>query len=191
MERSMLQQTNKQMNKKALSEMVSYVLLISIVVVAAIAVIGWIMTYVNVEPVADCEPGTSLILDSYTCSNSSEIAIELRLKNNGRFNIAGVTVAVGNSTNSTPDTYLIAKEDVPGILPGRVWFEDGKIKPGGYETIELRNITGDPSNPSDRVPLNFDVKVIQIQPFILAKSGMIVCQGTVINEEPKNCWTKP
>lgn len=184
----MLQQMNNSINKKALSEMVSYVLLISIVIVASIGVTAWIMSLVNVEPVIDCEPETSVIITDYNCSNSENITLTLNIKNNGRFNVGGITISVGNNTNSTPDTYLIAKDAPVGSTPGRFWFNNRKLAPGDSAKIELTNRIGDPAgfNPTESA-LNFNITNIQIQPFIFYKGSIVVCQGTIIKEKIKDC----
>ena len=73
------------MNKKAVSLMVSYVLLVSIVIIMSVSIFVWMKSVANVEPVVDCEDGTSLIVVKTTCDNSG---IQIDVKNNGkRFNI--------------------------------------------------------------------------------------------------------
>ena len=72
-------------NKKAVSLMVSYVILISIVIAVSIGVYAYLKAFVgDVEPAIDCKEETSFIIESYTCSIGN---LELTLRNNGRFNI--------------------------------------------------------------------------------------------------------
>jgi flagellin-like protein len=184
----MLQQMVKPINKRALSEMISYVLLIAIVIVAAVAVTAWVMSWVNVEPVIDCEPETSIIMNDYNCTGTENISLVLNLKNNGRFNIGGVTISVGNDTNSTPDTYLIAKDAPVGSTPGRFWFDNRKLAPGESKIVKLTNRVGNPTGfNSVETSLNFNITTIQIQPFIFDKGSIVVCQGTIIREKLENC----
>jgi len=72
-------------NKKALSAMIGYVLLITFGIVMAVIVYAYLKTYVPSEGVS-CPDGASIFLKEYTCSEGE---LNLTVKNNGRFNIAG------------------------------------------------------------------------------------------------------
>ena len=49
--------------KKAVSLMLSYVLLISIVIALSVGVFAWIRTMAEFSPPVDCKEGTSIILE--------------------------------------------------------------------------------------------------------------------------------
>ncbi len=74
-------------NRKGLSEMVGYILLISMTIILSLMVYGWLKTYVPTKSV-ECTDGASLFMQdfNYTCNTNT---LNLTLKNNGRFDLAG------------------------------------------------------------------------------------------------------
>ena len=53
--------------KKAVSLMISYVILITIAIAMAITVFAWLKLVANVEPLPSCGDGTSIIINDYVC----------------------------------------------------------------------------------------------------------------------------
>jgi hypothetical protein len=83
-------------SKKGVSEMVSYVILISITVTLAVIVFMWLKDYGNiVAPKIDCDEGTSMIITGYRCSAG---VIYLEVKNNGMFSIDGFMLYFSNNS---------------------------------------------------------------------------------------------
>lgn len=72
-------------NKKAISIMIGYILLVSMAVAISIFVYSWVKTYVP-RDLPDCPDGTSLSIKNVSCVG---LNLDLILENNGRFNIAG------------------------------------------------------------------------------------------------------
>jgi hypothetical protein len=173
-------------DKKGVSLMVSYVLLISIVITVSIVVFVWLMTFTEgVGEKVDCEDGTSIILESYTCNavGDGEAGLKLVLKNNGLFNIDGIIIAVGETEGSAPTTYLYPDGTV-GIA-GNYYFKDSSgagttLEPGVLKTIEFKN------KRLDGAMVN-EIFKIQIQPFILDKNEKILCKDAIISQEITNC----
>ena len=165
-------------NKKAVSMMISYVLLISIAIALSIGVFAWLRTYANVEPLPECKPETSLRLEGYTCET---ISINLSVKNNGLFNISGYTLLVGNTTQRLPIHTLsvIASQlnvKLHTLGPGHVVFKN-PLRPGETQSISF--------NMGDTYKR--DVKIVQIQAFILSeKEEKVPCENAIITEEV-NC----
>src|SRR3989344_4300274 len=63
---------NKKMRgRKGVSEMLSYVLLISLGLFMAVALYSSLKLIANVKPVASCDEGTSLSIIEYQCSADS------------------------------------------------------------------------------------------------------------------------
>ena len=125
-------------NKKAVSLMLSYVLLISIILVLSIGVYSWLKLVANVEPEVDCKDDTSIIIKDYSCDPTSTISnFDLTLKNNGRFSVEGVIVTVGNDSSKTPMTYLVPNK-MGGLLRGHYYFLD-LLKPGEEVTVNFFN----------------------------------------------------
>ncbi len=166
--------------KKAVSLMVSYVILITIVIGLSVGIYSWLKILANATPVADCEEGTSLILDSHSCSIGRA---EFTLKNNGRFNVDGVVISVGNDASSFPTTYLIPYE-TGGVVSGTYYFnipvEPGEIGTASFKDKEkIGGITQD-------ITFN-EIKIIQIQPFILDNNKSVICKNAVIKQEITDC----
>jgi hypothetical protein len=174
----------KKQNKKAVSLMISYVLLISIVLALSIGVFSWLKIMVNVEPTIDCKDDTSLVILDYKCNPSPETSepfttknLELNLKNNGRFNIDGVIVTV-SPTDSTPTNYL-APDKIGGQMNGHYYFPT-PLEPQQEKTISFIN-----NNYTEGTlkPMNFNnIEKIELQPFIITggdKFERIVCQNAV------------
>lgn len=74
-------------DKKGVSIMVGYVLLVTFAIVIGVIVYQWIKTYVPTEAL-ECSDGVSILFKnySYDCTNKE---FKITLKNNGRFNLAG------------------------------------------------------------------------------------------------------
>ncbi len=162
----------KKQNKKAVSLMLSYVILISIVIALSIAVFVWLKTVSNVNPATDCNEGTSVILDDSVCNGA---IINLTIKNNGRFNIAGVLVSVGNDTRKIPVTYLSAFEET---YEDGFYFFNPELSPG-----EKKYAVFERGNPSK---IN-KVVIVQIQPFIIAKKKKVFCSESIIKQQIPDC----
>lgn len=134
-------------NKKAMSLMVEYVLLIVFSVVLALIVYGVLKTYVPKDKL-ECPEGTSLLIENYNydCGNQR---LTLTLRNDGRFNVTGYFVYISdayhNSTNAAgnntdvPSPFMIdlgiegikLKMDVGPSLPST--FEPGRTEIETYD----------------------------------------------------------
>lgn len=83
-------------DKKGLSEIVGYVLLILFVIIISIAVYQWLKSYVP-EEALKCPEETSILIKEMTCSQllrsgPTQKEINITLKNSGNFNIDGYFV---------------------------------------------------------------------------------------------------
>ena len=177
----MLRQINHK--KRAQSLMLSYVILVSIVIAISIGVFTWLKYAANVEPVVNCNEGTSIRLTDINCSSSG---VDLNLKNNGRFSIDGIILTVSNETGLTFPTYLVPKKEYNAGLQAGSYFFDDKLKPDNSLIAEYslyeRRIVGE-EGFGDATLVDFDeIKTIQIQPFILSETGIVVCQDAVIKQ---------
>jgi len=78
-----------QKDKKGISLMVGYVLLITIAIVMGAIVYQWMRSYVPREAV-ECPDGVSVYIQSLACNyNGSDYILSLNLTNNGRFDVDG------------------------------------------------------------------------------------------------------
>jgi FlaG/FlaF family flagellin (archaellin) len=94
----MLLQAAAKKNKKGLSIIIGYVLLIVVSIVMSALVYTWLKTYVPKEAAA-CPDGTSLFINSvnYNCATG---VLTLTVKNNGRFGIDGYFIHASNKSGA-------------------------------------------------------------------------------------------
>ncbi len=84
-------------NKKGVSEIIGYVLLIAFAVVIGAVTYTWLRTYVPSEPLA-CPDSVSLFVqNSNYCGNQ----LNLTIRNKGRFDVAGYFILATNSLSQT------------------------------------------------------------------------------------------
>jgi hypothetical protein len=96
----------RKMNKRALSEVVAYVMLISMALALSGIIFAWLKTTATIEPNEKCDENIALIIKNYNCTyNPAEkiISLNLELKNQGLFTIEGYLIRT-----STKDTAKIA-----------------------------------------------------------------------------------
>lgn len=111
-------------NKKGVSIIVGYILLVAISIVMSVLVYQWIKTYVPTDSV-ECDEGTSIFIRTinYDCTNS---ILNLTLKNNGKFSINGFYIRVSNSSGESLPTIDISSKLLSGgiISANSVIFSD-------------------------------------------------------------------
>jgi len=174
----------KDNNKKALSEIVSYVILISITIALSIGVFAWLKLYANIEPTPDCDEATSIImLENPRCYSEDGIGqMDIKLKNNGRFNISGIIFGVADDVKKAPIYYLVPKSDV-GTLTDSGYYFNKQLSPG--EIIDLNFSNRARISGTEKI---FDyIKVIQIQAFVKMDNKRVVCRNSVIKQNTENC----
>lgn len=88
-------------NKKGVSVIIGYVMLISIGLILGIIVYTYLKTYVPKEAM-ECPEGVSILITQYDCVGNS---FNVTLKNNGKFNYMGYFIHA--SENSTIDIATI------------------------------------------------------------------------------------
>jgi hypothetical protein len=105
-------------NRRGLSEVISYILLIVVSIVMSVMVYQWLRTYVPTGSIS-CPDGTSIFLKniSYDCSVAKTLT--LTIQNNGKFGIDGYFIHV--STN--PNQSVLAIIDISGnVTSGGIIF---------------------------------------------------------------------
>lgn len=140
-------------NKKGLSEIIAYVLLISIAVAISILVYGWLKGQVTVNEGISCPDGVSLIIENYSCSYATKV-LSLNLQNKGFFDIEGYNVKVNNRTGADFGIYSINESGVK-ILVGKEF----------YSIYSLNSV----SKPV----------LVDVQPIVLVKGKRAFCKSIV------------
>jgi hypothetical protein len=179
----------KSKKKKAQSLMISYVILVAIVIAISIGVFIWLRQVSNIDPVVSCKEGTSILLTNLDCSSSE---LEVSLKNNGRFSVDGFILTVSNKSGLIPPIYLMPSNDFnKGLDPGSYFFydsaNDNKLKPDKTVIANFSNkekkFEGISGFGAEK---DFDlttIKSIQIQPFLLDRDGIVICQDALIKQD--------
>jgi hypothetical protein len=120
----------KMMNKKrGISELIAYVLLVSLAIGLSSAVYTWMRAYAINNPSESCPDGVSLIIQDYSC-NATDIS--LNLSNKGLFRVDGYIFRINNETDesgSKPkglpvnviETVLLSTPLNPGEISGKTW----------------------------------------------------------------------
>ncbi len=155
--------------KKGVSVMIGYILLIALAVVMSVIVYQWLKTYVP-KDVAKCPDGVAVFIQKaeYTCVGGLSSRLELTLKNNGKFNIAGYYIHV----TSTP-TQELATIDISGNITEDELEDSAGYDAGGYvefvtggangmSTGDVKKSVFDLDNPTP-LPLYYKVQVIPVR----------------------------
>jgi len=116
-------------NKKGVSAMVSYVLLVVFLIIISGLVYQWLRTYIPKDSL-ECPDGSSLFIKEANF-DSQDARLEITIKNNGRFNLAGYFIYMTNDPNQELPTielsnYLDSDDLNPGFIFGNsILFEEG------------------------------------------------------------------
>lgn len=115
--------------KKGISVMIGYVLLVVFVIIIGGLVYQWLKTYVPTEAL-DCPEGVSLFVKEARFNTTSS-QLNVTLRNNGRFNLAGYFIHATNSSDQelpTIDLSSYLNDTSPGMIFGNAVLFSG---PGG------------------------------------------------------------
>lgn len=161
--------------KRALSEMVGYVLLVVIAISLSIIVYEWILPQIW-QPKEKCDDGVSLVLEAYVCDSNLNI-LNITLRNMGTFSVNGFIIRVGNEAGKkpiySPPAYS-ETERLQGVIVGQIFF-----------------VT--PMNPDDSKNFSFlysnfkSVKSIEIEPTQIKDGKLVLCEYAVTNQEIIRC----
>jgi FlaG/FlaF family flagellin (archaellin) len=144
-------------SKKAVSEMIGYVLLIAMAIIVGGVSYVWLSSYVPSDAVA-CPDGVSFLIKSMTCENGN---IEVNLTNNGLFDVAGYVI------RGTADENTVATKDFSGglvLLNLDTSQRNGKIFLDGSSEINLQNLFLIGNESSEKFNSISGIKVVEITP---------------------------
>jgi hypothetical protein len=145
-------------SNKGISDLVAYVLLISLTLSISAMVYWWIVFMIPNTP-TECPENVNIIVNDYTCYPTNSLVnagkINLTIQNKGYHTIDGFFIRVSDNPDSTFGTKELD-------------FIEGPLKPGektdpkmyNYEIKGLENLT-----------------VLEVQPFIDENKGRILCKG--------------
>jgi len=144
-------------NKKAVSLIVAYVLLIVIAMALSVIVYNWLRWYMQPGTETECPEELSLIIKdyNYSCYYNS---LNITVKNKGLFVIDGYIVRVNNKPDSKIGVYKLDEQEIelePGDEINEAYYTN--------ETMDGDLITG---------YLDF----VEIQPYLFEKGNKIFCK---------------
>jgi hypothetical protein len=156
------------MNKKALSLMVSFVLLVGMSVALAGMVYAWLKFYVQKPFPEESCPEVSIIIYNYTCSNPTVYPrfITLNVQNRGFFNISGFMVKINDK----------AENEEGGGIAGRFSLpcKEYSISPGQIQKTVFQ------------FPLS-TIQQIEIEPFLGTCAKPALCDKAILRQSITNC----
>ena len=144
-------------NKKAISIMIGYILLITFAVVIAAIVFQWLKSYVPQEGI-ECPDGVSLYIASYDNDGAGKLTLSLR--NNGKFNFGGIFIRYSDD----PEKEIAPFDLSPVVLSGGLNMNPG-VKFTGNEDNSFKVNDEDRSiafNVSD-IPLIYSIEITPIR----------------------------
>jgi len=131
-------------NKKAVSPMIGYILLISAAIFMSVIVYAWLKTYVP-RAALECPETTSIFIESYTCIPNNQLNITIR--NNGNFNVAGYFIRLANVSGQELATVDLSR---------RLQSEFGGINISNSVLFSEEN-PGNSFTPNDEITNVFDI----------------------------------
>jgi hypothetical protein len=148
-------QTNLISNKKAVSVMIAYVLLITMAVVMAGILYNWMKTYVPKDTIS-CPDGVSVFIENIECGGvPGNYTLNITIVNNGRFDVGGYFAHASNDSSQGIATLDLSK------------YNPESVKTGGIVAFGMMQQNS--FNPSDTRSFRFDeipypVEFVEIMP---------------------------
>lgn len=163
-------------NRKGISIMIGYILLIVIAIIISTIVFQWLKTYIPTDPL-ECPDGVSVFVEDYTY-NCTTNQFNFTLKNNGRFSIAGYFIHATNSSEQGVATIDLS-EYTSSEVGGAVIFgaDVNSLMPNN----KISNVF-DLSNTSFQQIYSVEILPVTYQAF-RNKNRIISCGNSKIREE--------
>lgn len=173
-------------NKKGVSVMIGYILLISMAVVMGGVMYAWMKSYVPTESI-ECPEGVSMIIKQYDY-NCTEKILNITVKNNGRFSAAGYYIKGAQYADQNIADIDLSKRNVKSSV--EVYKYGGAIVLGASNENEF--VPGNETlNSFDLSGLDFDLKKIEITPVrwekVEGKIRFVGCGDTTKFKELLEC----
>jgi len=160
----------KKRNKKALSVMIGYILLITFGIVLSIIVYSYLKTYAP-KDFLKCPEGVSIFIEEINCSGNATTGgndLSLTMQNNGKFNLAGYFIHATNGSNQEVATIDLSQEITENSSIGPVRVSNSIIftrtstdvnsfKPNNETTHYFTNISTNVSQV-EIIPIRYETK---------------------------------
>jgi len=163
--------------KRGLSNVIGYVILISITLSLSVMVYAWLRFYVTGEEMEKCSENVNVIIKNYQCfaanSEGDGGSLNITLKNKGLFTVDGYELRVHTRFGAEFGMFLL-NDTGTEILPGNEYSDYYE-----FEREDLRfDIDGD-GFIDDKLET---ITLIEVQPFVLSDdgSGSVRCKSFAI-----------
>lgn len=178
------------MNKRGVSEIIGYVLLMAVVITISVIVYQWLKSYVPQEALA-CPDGVSVAIPElvYNCSANS---LNFTLENTGTFSITGYYIKATNSSTQEIATIDLAKYyagDAGFVAGSAVQFaaNNNTVLPGNIEDIKKNaNFFNLNKFTNDVKPFPGTIASIEITPIMYVnyngKKRVASCTSAILDE---------
>ncbi len=159
-------------DKRAVSLIVSYVLLITITLSLSVLVYNWLKFYVSDEDIPECSSNVNIVIQKINCvpsyvSPGEETIpgnLQIILKNKGLFNVSGFNIRVNDREDAEFGFYTLEEGGVP-MAPGEEFPSDGSYMVYNFRDVIDYNLT--------------KVTIVEVQPFII-EDDKIVCKSYAV-----------
>jgi len=144
-------------SKKAISEIISYVLLITIGVALSVLVFNWLEGFTDPGFKEECPADVKLIIKNYECFlRNGKSVLDISIQNKGNFNVSGFSLKGSTRESAEIATIILNDTGVP-LAPGESFtFEQiekdiSGISFGELTLIEVQPFLGDISPAQNRI----------------------------------------
>jgi len=136
--------------------MIGYILLVTAAVILSIIVYQWIKSYAPGKSL-ECPTDTSIFIKNYSCDSSE---LEITLKNNGRFNLAGYFIRVTDAPEQELATIDLSSKILEGGFKVRnsILFAEGEentLEPNSEATHKFNLIEISPIYSVEITPVRY------------------------------------
>lgn len=150
-------------NKKGVSEIISYVILIIIAIGLGVLVYNFLILYASGGDIPECESDISIIIQNYSCRILGSQSIRVDVFNKGYFKVDAIFIRLGNESRKIRQQVNVDSEGL--IEP---------LNPG--EGVSLFSNFG-----SDIVPSSGRY-ILEIEPAVKTPKGYSLCSDAIITE---------
>ena len=166
---------DKRLSKKAVSEVVAYVLLIVISLSIAGMIYAWLRVYVP-GPEQKCPDNVAIVIKDYLCEDAAK-KINITLQNKGLFNLSGFYVYISNEPEALPvlePTFISSSKPVSNSERGYMLFESPLPPDEEFNAIFSYSLNG-------------RIEEIEIEPFRWQGKKVVFCNDAIIREKMNGC----
>ena len=166
-------------DKKGLSEIIGYVLLVIIALSLSLIVYTWIKGILPGKT-EKCPDGVSLVIDAYECDLGKEM-INITFKNQGRFNVDAAIIRFSNKSRGIPINILKSIGPLKADkVSGTIFFINSSLNLNGLE-------------PNQKLSNLFSFKdykkitEIEVVPLKSVEGKLLICNDAIIKQKIDGC----